>query len=202
VADTLATISTPTGLNVSSLEEWVKLARSSPGKLNAAGAAGVPELHLTAYLKDNDLDVVKVPYRDVVQAGRDLADSRLQLRVSSYGVAQPHVEAGRLRILALGASKRSQIAPTIASAVEAGYPVLSMETTTGLYGPPSMPLELRERIAADVMETIADPTVSQRLRDTGQAPRPGGPEAMIATLKQQETAAAAAAKIARIEARR
>jgi len=57
-----------------------------------------------------------------------------------------------------------------------------------------MPRELRERVAADVIAVVSDPTISDRLTATGQAVRLGGPDALSQTLKQQADQMAVVAK--------
>jgi len=69
-----------------------------------------------------------------------------------------------------------------------------METTAGLYGPPSMSRELRERIALDVIAVVTGPEISERLVATGQLVRTGGPEEMTKTLKEQAAQMATIAK--------
>lgn len=194
VADTLLSIAAPTAMNVSNLKEWVAAARANPGKFNVAGAPGLPELAMNAFLRVNKLDAARVPYKEIVQAGTDLAESRLQLMVTSYAIALPHIQGGKARVLAVGSSERSSILPDAPTATESGFPILTTETTSGLYGPAGMPLELRKRIAADVMEATRDPVVQQRLIATGQGPNPQGPEELAQALKRQEEAAAAIAK--------
>jgi tripartite-type tricarboxylate transporter receptor subunit TctC len=202
VADTLLSIAAPSAMGVSNLKEWADAARANPGKFNVAGAPGVPELALNAFLRVNKLDAARVPYKDIVQAGSDLAESRLQLMVTSYAIAQPHVQAGRARVIAVGSGERSSILPDVPTAIESGFPILTTETTSGLYGPGSMPLDLRQRIAQDVIAATRDPVVEQRLIATGQGPNPQGPEGLTKALQQQEAAAAAVAKELGITANR
>lgn len=194
VADTLLSITAPAAMNVSSLKEWTAAARANPGKFNVAGAPGLPDLAMTAFLRVNKLDAARVPYKDIVQAGADLAESRLQLMVTSYAIAMPHVQGGRAKVIAVGSSERSPILPDAPTAAEAGFPILTTETTSGLYGPASMPLDLRNRIGAQVMEATRDSVVQQRLLATGQSPNPQGPDGLAQALKRQEAAAAAIAK--------
>jgi tripartite-type tricarboxylate transporter receptor subunit TctC len=83
--------------------------------------------------------------------------------------------------------------------VEAGYPVLHMETTSGLYGPRDMPLDLRARIGADVVTAASDPTISERIASSGQLMRTGGPAELASALEQQAATAAGVAKILGME---
>lgn len=201
VADTLLVVSVPVDMKVDSLKDWVAMVKASPGKYAYAGAPGLPELALNAFVKSEGLDVARVPYKDIVQAGSDLAESRIHILATSYAIAQPHVQSGRVKILAIGGRERSPILPTAPTAMEAGYPILTVETTSALYGPASMPMDLRKRMANDVIEVLRDPVISKRLIETGQAPNGQGPEDLAKALVLQEAAAAAIAKELGITAR-
>ncbi len=165
-----------------------------PASSTSPARRACPNSPMNAFLRVNKLDAARVPYKDIVQAGTDLAESRLQLMVTSYAIALPHIQAGKARVLAVGSSERSSILPDAPTAAESGFPILTTETTSGLYGPAGMPLDLRKRIAADVMEATRDPVVQQRLIATGQGPNPQGPEELAQALKRQEEAAAAIAR--------
>jgi tripartite-type tricarboxylate transporter receptor subunit TctC len=195
VSDTVVTAGVPAALGVATIKEFVARAKAQPDKINVAGAAGVPEFAVMAFVKSENLGVTKVPYRDVVQAGRDLAENRIQFLLSSYAVVRPHIQAGKVKVVAVGGRQRSKVAPDAPSVVETGYDALITETTSGLYGPKQMPLALRQRIAGDVIEAMKDPTVSSRIAATGQDIRLGGPDVLTATLKQQATATAGVAKV-------
>ena len=62
--------------------------------INFAGAAGLPEFAAMAFVKTENLGISKIPYKDVVQAGRDLGENRIQFLVSSLAAVQPLI-AGR-----------------------------------------------------------------------------------------------------------
>jgi tripartite-type tricarboxylate transporter receptor subunit TctC len=136
-----------------------------------------------------------VPYRDIVQGGRDLGENRIQFLSSSYAVVRPLIEANKVRLLAVGGNQRSKIVPHAPSVIEAGFPELAVETTSGFYGPSMMPLELRKRIAADIVAAASDATISERIASSGQDMVPGGPEELAQTLKAQSAKTAATAKI-------
>jgi tripartite-type tricarboxylate transporter receptor subunit TctC len=105
------------------------------------------------------------------------------------------VEAGKVRLLAIGSAQRTSILQEIPTADESGFPELSIETTSAFYGHAGMPLELRKRIAADVMVAARDRTIAERIISTGQDMVPAGPEELAETLRQQAAKAAAVAKI-------
>jgi len=185
VTDTILTAAVPASLKATTLKEFVALAKAEPNKLNAAGAAGVPDFTLGYFLKVENLAVTKVPYRDIVPAATDLAGGQIQFLLSSAAIVRPLAAAGKVRLLAVTRRERVSIAPDVPTIYEAGYPTLSVETTAGLYGPKSMSPELRERLSKDVIAVVADPVITERLVATGQAVRTGGPAELAKTLKEQ-----------------
>src|SRR5580692_3123848 len=74
VSDVVLAVSVPASMNIHSLAELVALAKAQPGKLNAAAATGISDFALFGWLKSMDLQIVKVPYRDIMQAPNDLAE--------------------------------------------------------------------------------------------------------------------------------
>ena len=73
VSDVVLAVSVPASLNINSIDELIALAKAQPGKLNAAASQGISDFLLFGWIKDRGLDMVKVPYRDIMQAPNDLA---------------------------------------------------------------------------------------------------------------------------------
>jgi tripartite-type tricarboxylate transporter receptor subunit TctC len=70
-----------------------------------------------------------------------------------------------------------------------------MDGLVGLFGPPTMPKELRERIAADIRTVMdADPLINDRLITTAQVPNPGGPAQFAKSIDEQRAVLTRAAK--------
>jgi tripartite-type tricarboxylate transporter receptor subunit TctC len=194
ITNTLISISVPASLNVGSLDQLVALARREPGKLNRASITGALDLVLSGFLKGIDLEVAKVPYRDPVQAVTDLAEGRIQIYTSAFAIVQSQLQAGTIKALAMTNQTRAPTAPEIPTATQAGYPELAFDGLVGLFGPPNMAPELRERIAADMRAVAVDPAVEPRLIQTGQILNPGTPAEFAAAIEQQTSKLAAIAK--------
>src|SRR6185436_3308061 len=139
ISHTVLSVGVPAASEFKSVADFVAGARAAPDRYNAAGAAGVPEFALDAFLKTQSLKVTKVPYRDILQGARDLGENRLQFLVSSFAAVRPLVEANKVRVVALGG--RSHVAPNVPSLAEAGFPELAVQTTSGFYGPAGMALD-------------------------------------------------------------
>jgi tripartite-type tricarboxylate transporter receptor subunit TctC len=179
-------LASPESLRIASLGDFVAMARALPGTLNAAAAPGNSDLVLAGFLKDMNLQVAKVPYRDIMQAPNDLAESRIQLLMSSYASMRGLIEAGRLKVLAVTSRKRVGIAPAIPTVAEAGFPFLGLDGLIGVFGSRGMSDALRESIAADIKAVVAaDPTIAARLGATGQVVDVRGPAEFAANIKEQ-----------------
>ncbi len=192
---TVLAISVPTALGVNTMDDLVKLARTEPGKLNVAAATGNSDFLIFGFMKDMNLQVARVPYRDIMLAPNDLSESRIQVLSSSLAAVQSTLQTGNIKVLLVTSRKRAQCAPNIPTAAEAGYPQLTMETAGGLYGPKDMPLPEREAIAADFRDVAEhDPIIGQRLADTAQIMNMLGPAEFGANIKEQNDQLASIAK--------
>src|SRR5215207_4700232 len=184
IADTLLVVGVPESLKASNLAEFVALARSQP-EINLAASPGLTEFAVDAFLKSENLKAVRVPYKELAGAARDLSEGRIHFLLTSYAVVRPFVEAGKVKIIAAGTRQRSPITKDIPSITEAGYPMLATETSTAVFGGPQMSPVLRKKIADDMISVINDPKVRARIASTGQDVVPSGPDELAEVLKRQ-----------------
>ena len=184
VAKVQIAVAVPTSLGISTLAEFVALARAKPNETSYAVAPGFSEFVLDGFVKENGLAIAKVPYRDITKSPVDLGENRIQLCMQSYAAMRTYAQTGKIKIISINDRERSPIAPDIPTVVEAGFPSLLASPVLGLLGPRDMPIDLRRRIAADVLSALDDKTI-ERLALTGQPAAPMGVEAYTAALKEQ-----------------
>jgi tripartite-type tricarboxylate transporter receptor subunit TctC len=194
ISNTIIAIGVPIGLPVKSLADLVAMARAQPGKLNWAGTTGTIDFLFAGFLKNAALVMSKVPYRNQVEAANDLAAGRIQVNETAYAILRPHLQIGKIKLLAVTNGARAPVLPDLPTVTEAGYPDLLLDGLVGFFGPPDMPKGLRERIAADVKEVSTDPLIVQRLNDTGQISNFGGSDEFQAAVDNQRARVGAAAK--------
>ena len=192
VSNTVIGVGIPGNMGVATLKEWVDRARAQPGKFNAAVVPGITEFTFDYFVKTAGLQLTKVPYRDIVQAATDVGEGRLQIYMASYAILQPQTEAGRIRTIVTTGRERASILRQTPTRIESGFPALEVEGLIGLFGPKGMSAELRQKIAADVMEAAKDPVIATRLNSTAQLVNPGGPKELGEDVERQR------AQIARI----
>ena len=172
-------------MKLGSLKEFVALARARPGQLNAAVPQGISEFVFDGFVKTEKLDIQKVPYKDVVQSVPDLVEGRINAIYASYATVRPAALAGGATVLAVGTRDRVAYLPEIPTTREAGVPSLELDGLSGLFGPAKMPIELRRKIGADIVDALKDKTILSRLDQSGQMPAPGGPEDLGASVQAQ-----------------
>lgn len=193
VSNTIITVAVPVDMKVNSLKGLVALARSEPGRLNWAGVTGALDFMFAGWLNSEGLNITKVPYRNPVDAAKDLGEGRVQLYEASLAIVQPELAAGKIKLLAVTNTSRAPAVPNIPTVQEAGYPALTLDGLVGLFGPPGMPLELRKRISGD-FRAVADQTIADRLSTTGQILNIGGPDEFAKSIDDQRAKIAAFAK--------
>jgi len=193
VSNTIITISVPSSLNVGSLKELAAMARAEPGKLNWAGVTGALDFIFAGWLKQEGMNINKVPYRNPVDAANDLAEGRVQVYESALAIVRPQLQSGKIKLLAVTNSVRAPTEPNLPTVAEAGYPALTIDGLVGLFGPTGMPLELRQHITADI-RAVVDKTIEDRLTTTGQLTNIGGPEEFAKSVDEQRAKVAAFAK--------
>jgi tripartite-type tricarboxylate transporter receptor subunit TctC len=185
VGDNFLAIGVSTSLNVSTLAQFVMLARTQPGKLNWAATPGLPHYVFAAIQKSTGIELIRASYREFGPALSDLGEGRIHAVASSISILAPAVQAGRARMLMVVNRERSPLAPDVPTAAEAGYPELTFDGIVGFYGTRDMPEDVRERFAADVAAVANDPALAARLADLGTALRVGTSAEFAAAIEDQ-----------------
>jgi len=195
VSNTVIGISVPVSMPVKTFKDVVDMAKAKPGQLNWAGITGALDIIFEGWQKSINIDIKKVPYRNPVEAANDLAADRVQVYESAYAIARPQIQAGKIKMLVVTNTARAQAIPDIPTVAEAGFPALTIDGLVGLFGPPTMPMAQREKIAADIKEIVDnDAIVKDRLILTAQIPNPGGPAQFAKSIEDQRGVLAKAAK--------
>jgi tripartite-type tricarboxylate transporter receptor subunit TctC len=187
-------VAVPTSMPVNSMQEFVAFAKKQPGKLNWAGTTGTIDFLFAGFLKKNNLELARVPYRNPQDAANDLATERVQVVDASLPTLRPQLQTGKIKLLAVTNGERDPTLPNIPTVREAGYPELTLDGLIGLFGSQTMPAKLREHIAAGVKVATSDPLVGERLALTGQTLNFGGAAEFAADIDSQRASVAAAAK--------
>ena len=191
VIDNFLGVSASAVLKIDTLADLVRAAKAEPGKLNWAATPGLPYYVLLALQKSAGIEMVQVGYRDFAPAYQDLNQGRLHVAGTGVPTLVPHHRAGTAKLLFVTNRERSPQAPDVPTAAEVGYPDLTFDGVSGIYGWRDMPAQIRERIAGDLRTIIADPEFRARVTGVGTAPRTGTPDEFAAAIAAQRDKIAA-----------
>src|SRR5437763_7837077 len=119
------------------MREFVALVKSQPGKLyySSPGNGGPQHLAMELLKLETGMDIVHVPYKGAAGAISDLVGGHVQAMVSALQTVAPHVQSGRLRMLAVMSARRSEAFPDVPTLKEAGLPDLEVETWYAMFAP-------------------------------------------------------------------
>jgi tripartite-type tricarboxylate transporter receptor subunit TctC len=167
VVDDFLTVVAAPFLPINTLADFVAYARARPRELNFYAAPGAPYLAYLAFQKRGGIETTYVPYRNLIAALPDLSHGRIQLAVMSFAAVRGSADAGTVKLLAVTNAQRVPAAPDVPTVAEAGFPEFTFGGLLGLFAPKDMSADLRERIASDVREVLAEPEVKRRLVNLG-----------------------------------
>jgi tripartite-type tricarboxylate transporter receptor subunit TctC len=158
-----------TNVPAKDMKELVALVKAQPGKLNFAssGQGSLPHLAGELFKLTAKLDIVHVPYRGAAPAINDLLGQQVQMTFLDLPVILPHIKAGALRGIALGARARAPTAPDVPTTAEVGMPDLLIENWYGMIAPAGTPEKIVATLNRIANEALADPGVKEKLADQG-----------------------------------
>ena len=174
-------------LPAKTFKEFVALAQANPGKYSYASAGVGAGTHLAAELLKMlvKIDLVHVPYKGTGPALTDLIGGQVQMMLSTFASALPHVKSGRLRALAVTSAKRSNATPDVPTLIEAGVPGFEYSTWYGLLAPAGVRKEIVQKVNAAAKQVTARDDVKQKFEAQGVDPLWDTPGEFAAYLKSE-----------------
>ncbi|HYL23372.1 MAG TPA: tripartite tricarboxylate transporter substrate binding protein [Burkholderiales bacterium] len=169
------------------MRDFVALVRSQPGRLyySSPGNGGPQHLAMELLKLETGMDIIHVPYKGAAGAISDLVGGHVQAMVSALQTVAPHVQSGRLRMLAVMSGHRAVAFPDVPTLEEAGLPELEVETWYAMFAPAGTPAAIVARINRDVNELLKETDVREVLAKQGLEPAGGAPEALGARVKRE-----------------
>lgn len=154
---------------VVTFKEFISYTRTHPGKLSYGSVGSGSAAHLTMELlkEEAKIFVVHIPYRGFPNAVTDMIGGNIQVMFAIAPGVLRHIQAGRLKGLAVTALKRNERAPDIPSVGELGYPQLESLAWIGLMVPGKTPQEIVSRLSTETQAALRDPETRQTLFNLG-----------------------------------
>jgi len=184
------------------IRELIALARANPAKLTFGSSGVGAASHLSAELFKSmaRVDMLHVPYKGTGQALTDLLAGQVDLLFAPSQTVLPHVEAGRLKALAVTGVKRAQTLPGVPTVAESGLPGYQAVGWFGLLAPAATPGSIVLKLSADVNSVLAQAEVRAKMTALGADPGGNTPEEFARFIREDQAKWAKLMRQAGIEA--
>ncbi|WP_354682964.1 tripartite tricarboxylate transporter substrate binding protein [Cupriavidus necator] len=175
-------------LPVHSVAEYIKFARESPQGVTFASSGAGSSIHLSGemFKMQAKLNMLHVPYRGSAPAVTDLMGGQVQSMFDNTPSSLPHVQAGKLRAIAITSARRSPLLPDVPTVAESGFPGFDVQSWFSLAAPAGTPRAVVERLNGALNKVLGAPEVRQRLQDLAATTEPGTPD-QLRSLMVSET---------------
>lgn len=172
---------------VSSVKDLIALAKSKPGSLNYASSGPGSQTQLAAeqFKGMTGTNLVNVPYKGTAAATVDLLSGQVHVMFTGISSILPHINAGRVKALAVGSNTRSALLPAVPTFAEAGVPGFTAATWMGVLAPAKTPAAVITRLNREFANVMALPAIKERLAAMGADPVTNSPQE-FATMLQAE----------------
>ena len=172
---------------VKTLPDLIALAKAKPGQINYASPGPGSLIHAATELFSlkAGIKMTHVPYKGTGPALTDTLSGQTNLFFSSAAVALAHVQAGKLRVLAVTSAKRIPALPNVPTVAEAGLGGYEVTLWHGLVGPKGMPRPIVDKLNQAASKTLTLKETAEKLASDGVAPAGGTPEQFKATIREE-----------------
>ncbi len=152
-------------LPVRSVKELIALAKAHPGQINYASGGNGSAQHLPMEMLGvaTGIKLVHVPYKGLGPAYNDVIGGQVPMMWTGVSNVVQYLESGRLRVLAIGSTRRSPALPNAPTMIEAGVPGFDFEAWTGYLAPAGTPKDLVARLHTDITRVLGATEVRGKL---------------------------------------
>jgi tripartite-type tricarboxylate transporter receptor subunit TctC len=159
------------------VKEFIDYAKANSGKVNMASSGIGTSVHLSGalFMMMTGVDMVHVPYRGAAPALTDMLANQVQVMFDNLPSSIGHIQAGRLRALAVTTAERSKALPDVPTVAET-VPGYEASAWFGMAVPKGTPRSVIDKLNHEINAALADPTMQAKLAEMGGMLIPGTPE--------------------------
>lgn len=170
-----------------SVSELVQHLKANAGKLNYSSSGIGSPIHMAGELFQiaTGTRMVHIPYKGLGAAYTDMVGGRIEVGFPTVISSVPHLQAGRLRPLAVTTAKRISTVADIPTFAEAGVKGVVVVNWYGLLAPAKTPPAIVERISKETARAMHSPEVVKRLAAEGSEPVGSSPREFAAHLRAE-----------------
>jgi tripartite-type tricarboxylate transporter receptor subunit TctC len=187
-------------LQVKTIQELVEFARANPGKLNYGNAIGIgPHFVAEMFKVKSGSNIVHIPYRGGAPMITDLLAGQIHMTVNGKSVLLPHIQAGKVRALAVISAERWADLPDVPTLIEAGYIDRPYDTLFGVLAPAGTPSTIIDKLNATINEGLRSPAMRTAFEKLGIEAKITSPQEFAAILAEEAPKWAEAVRVTGIK---
>ncbi|SDP40687.1 Tripartite-type tricarboxylate transporter, receptor component TctC [Rhodoferax sp. OV413] len=154
-------------LGVNSVADFVKLAKSKPGKLSFGAGSSSSRIAGELFKQMAGAYIVAIPYRSNPPAVTDLIGGQIEMMITDMATGMPQVKAGKLKALGVSTLQRSPLAPEVPTISEAGVKGYEMTYWFAAYAPAGTPAPVVTRLNELLVKAAHSSTAANFYQSTG-----------------------------------
>jgi len=168
-------------------KEFNALVQRQKGNLNygSSGPGSISHLCAELYKRMTKTDMLHVPFKASAFITTAVLAGEIDLVFSDMAVVLPHVQAGRLRALAVTGPKQTPLVPGIPTVSESGVPGFNMTSWWGMFGPAGMPRPIVTQLNTELVRILKLPDVQKTFATLGVDAANSTPEELAALVKAE-----------------
>ena len=165
----------------------VQYMRANPGKLNYSSSGIGSPIHMCGELFQiaTGTRMIHIPFKGMGAAYADLISGQVELSFPTIISSIPHINAGRLRALAVTTATRVPALPDIPTFAEAGVPGVVVVNWYGLIAPGGTPKTVIDRLGGETVKAMQSPDMMKRLVAEGSTAVGGSPQELTALIRAE-----------------
>jgi tripartite-type tricarboxylate transporter receptor subunit TctC len=173
--------------SINTMPELIAYAKAHPGELNSGNPGNGTLGHIATALFSYQagIKLTPVPYRGSAPLTTDLLGGQVQLGFDFIPTYIQHIEAGKLRALAVTTAKRSDLLPNVPSVKESGVANFEAVAWYALEGPKNLPGDIVRKLNAAVNEFLNTDSAKEALKTLGMSGVGGNPEALTDLISRE-----------------
>jgi tripartite-type tricarboxylate transporter receptor subunit TctC len=159
----------PAASPLKTVADVIASAKKEPGKMTLASSGNGSSDHLTAELfwLQTGTSGTHVPYKGGAPAIQDLLGGQVDASFQNVNAVLQHINAGKLRAIAVTGDKRSAVLPNVPTLIESGVKGVDVYSWQAVAAPKGLPADVKGRLHAALVAALNDPQVKQKLAEIG-----------------------------------
>lgn len=180
--------------------ELIAYAKANSEKVSYASAGPGTSNHLAGVMLASaaQINLVHVPYKGSAPALNDVIGGHVPIMFDLIATAQPMIQAGKVKPLAVTSKGRASLLPQVPTMRESGLADYQVSAWFGIFGPAEIPVAIVNKLNLEITAVIKNPEMQKRLRELGAEPETATPQEYERFVREEAAKWATVVKLANL----